>query len=121
MIDLGGFHITLTAEERGGYNGKASKNKITQERGSSIIEISGTVMFYYWNQWHSDANTQDLFIYVWMDSCLHVCNYTTSISSAQEGQRRVSDLLGMELQVIVSCHMGIKSWTQILKKSSQCS
>lgn len=40
---------------------------------------------------------------------------------AFRGQKRVSDPLRLELQMVVSCHMDSGNWAWVLCKSSQCS
>lgn len=38
--------------------------------------------------------------------CLHVCLYTLYVSSAHRGEEKVSDSLELELEAIVSYHLG---------------
>ena len=41
--------------------------------------------------------------------CLYVCLCTLCVPDACGGQKKVSDLLDLELQMIVSCHVGAES------------
>lgn len=41
--------------------------------------------------------------------CLYVCLCTTCMPVACESQKRVSDPLELELQVIMSCHVGAEN------------
>lgn len=53
---------------------------------------------------------------------LPVCNLCiTCEPSAKGNERRVSDILDLGLQVIVSCHVGAEYQAQALRKSSPCS
>ena len=47
--------------------------------------------------------------------------YTTFTLGAHGDQKRPSDALELELQVVVSHHVGARNRTQALWKSSQCS
>lgn len=38
-----------------------------------------------------------------------------------EGQKRVSVVLGLELQMVISCHLGAGNWTWVHCKNSKCS
>lgn len=51
---------------------------------------------------------------------MHVCLCTTCLSGAYRGQKRASDLLGLQLQMVVSCHMGAGNQTQVFGKN-KCS
>lgn len=44
--------------------------------------------------------------------CLHVCFYIMCVPSAHWGQRRALDTLKMELQTVVSSHVGAGDWTR---------
>ena len=49
-----------------------------------------------------------LISYVCVPACLHVCCMcVTCIPGALRGEKRVSDPLKLDLQRIVSCHMGV--------------
>ena len=37
------------------------------------------------------------------------------------GQKKATESLGLELQMVVSCHEGVGTGTRVLWKSSQCS
>lgn len=54
-----------------------------------------------------------------MSTCLYVCE--PHASRTHRGQRRMLDLLGMELQTIVISHMGAKNRNPGLWKSTHCS
>ena len=41
--------------------------------------------------------------------CLYACLCTLCVPDACGGQKKVSDLLDLELQMIVSCHVGAGS------------
>ena len=51
--------------------------------------------------------------------CMYVCVYTMSMPDAHGGQKE-SDLLELEFQVIVRCHVDAKAQTWVLWKSSYC-
>lgn len=50
-----------------------------------------------------------------------ICMYTTCMPGVLEGQQRTSDPLGLELQMVVNCHVGTSSQTQVLCKNNKCS
>jgi hypothetical protein len=43
------------------------------------------------------------------------------IPDAHRNQKRASDLLEQELQMVVSCYVGVGNLLQVLWKSSHCS
>ena len=43
-----------------------------------------------------------------LSACLHVCMHTTCVPGALGVQKRVSGLLGLELQMVVRCHVGVE-------------
>lgn len=45
---------------------------------------------------------------IWM-FCLHVCLCTTYVTSAHQGQKRVSGPLKLEFQMVVSCPTGVQA------------
>lgn len=51
------------------------------------------------------------FPFICVGICLHAC-------SAWRGQKKASDSLELELQTIVSCHVGARNQTLILCKSN---
>ena len=51
--------------------------------------------------------------------CLHVCLYPACMPAAHEGQKRVLDALELELQMLMSCCVGARTW--VPWKSSWCS
>lgn len=54
-------------------------------------------------------------------SCLHISMYTMYVPGALWGQERAFDPLGLELQMNVRYRVHAGNWTQVLRKSSQCS
>jgi hypothetical protein len=48
-------------------------------------------------------------MYAWAHTC-----------SALGGQKKVSGLLELELQMVVNYHVGAENQTQVLQKSNQC-
>uniref|UniRef100_A0A8C8ULU8 Uncharacterized protein n=1 Tax=Peromyscus maniculatus bairdii TaxID=230844 RepID=A0A8C8ULU8_PERMB len=46
--------------------------------------------------------------------CLHVCLGIVCIPGSHRSQKRRSDLLEMELQIIVRCHVGARNQTPVL-------
>lgn len=50
---------------------------------------------------------------------VHIC--TIYVPDDHAGQKRVSDNLEMELQTVVSHHMGAGNLTQVLCKNNKCS
>lgn len=50
-----------------------------------------------------------LFIFCIRVFGLHVCLYTAHVSGAHGGQKRIVNPLELELQMVVSCHMGAGS------------
>jgi hypothetical protein len=57
---------------------------------------------------------------VWI-FCSNLCLITNYVPSGLKGQKRASDPLRLEFQMIVSCHMGAEDQTRVLWKSSQWS
>lgn len=53
-----------------------------------------------------------------LPSCVGLC--TTYMSGALRGQKRTLNLLGLELQTVLSHHMGAGNLTLVLWKNSQC-
>ena len=51
--------------------------------------------------------------------CLHVCLYTC-VYSAQRDQKGELDPVGLEVQMVLNCHVGAENRTWILWKRSQC-
>ena len=51
-------------------------------------------------------------------SCVSLCH--TCVRCAG-GQEKTLDSLELELQLVVSCHVGARNQTQVLWKSSRCS
>lgn len=47
--------------------------------------------------------------------------YTIYVPSIHGAQKWVLDPLGLELHMVVSCHVGLRNGTQSFRKSSQCS
>lgn len=47
-------------------------------------------------------------LFVWV-FCLHVYLCNVCVPCAYRSQKRMSDLLELELQAFVSCHVGVKS------------
>lgn len=62
---------------------------------------------------------QDLLIFVFCAWLLPACVYIICVPGAREGQKRGSNPLEMELQVIVSYHVGCENWTYILCNSNK--
>lgn len=57
-----------------------------------------------------------------MGVCFHVCLYAMCMPSASRGQKKKSDPLGLESQIVVSHCVGAENQTLlVLRKSSQCS
>lgn len=50
--------------------------------------------------------------------CLHVCLCVTYVPEAIRDQKRVLNSMELELQTIVSYHVGTRNWTWVLGKSS---
>jgi hypothetical protein len=48
-------------------------------------------------------------------------NIRTTLYSTHRGQKKVMDPLELELQVVVSYHVGAENQTQVLQKSNQSS
>lgn len=65
---------------------------------------------------------QYLFHCIYMYERLHVC-YTTCpcVPCALRGQKKTSDSLELELQIVLNCHVGPRSQTQGLCKNNKCS
>jgi hypothetical protein len=59
-----------------------------------------------------------LFLYVCL-FCLHVFLCTTYVPGVHKSKKRAS--LELELQIVVSLHLGASNWIQILWRNSQCS
>lgn len=55
----------------------------------------------------------------WM-CCLHLCLCTACELAALRCQKRASDPLGLELQVVMTHCMGVENPTQVLLEGSQC-
>ena len=55
-----------------------------------------------------------------MSVLLHVHVCITCMSDVHWGQKKVSDPLALELQMVVICHVGVGECTRLLCKSSQC-
>lgn len=54
--------------------------------------------------------------------CLHVCVFTVCVSATLESQKRVSDPLDLELEMIVSHYIGTGNITLVgLGKGNRCS
>lgn len=51
---------------------------------------------------------------------LHVCPYTTCVPSVPEDQQRVSNPLQLELQTVVSYHVGVWESNLGLLEEQQC-
>lgn len=51
--------------------------------------------------------------------CLYICLYTTCLSGGHRGQKSVSYLLKLELQIVASCQVDPGNWIQDLCKSSR--
>ena len=64
-------------------------------------------------------------IYFFFSVCVCVCAwfyvYVLSACSILRSQKRASDLLELELQMVVSLHMGAGNQIHVLWKGSQCS
>lgn len=58
-----------------------------------------------------------------MFALINVCmlQYTTWVTGAQRGQKRMSDLLELKLQIVMSHHMGARKQSRVLWESSQWS
>lgn len=54
---------------------------------------------------------------VWV-SCLHICLHIPCAPGAQGGQKAALDLLDLELQKVVSCHVGAENWTRVLCRAA---
>lgn len=52
--------------------------------------------------------------------CLQVYLYTVCTPGAQEGKKRMSDTLELQLQTVVSYHVGVKDKVWVPCKSSYC-
>ena len=65
--------------------------------------------------------THVYFYIVYMNVCLQVCVYTKCATCAHRGQKRVSDVLELELQVVVSLPVDAGNWTHVLCKSRKYS
>lgn len=50
-----------------------------------------------------------------LSTCMDV---HTCVPSAISGQRRALDPLGLELKVVMSCHVGVETQTQVLPKAT---
>jgi hypothetical protein len=48
--------------------------------------------------------------------CLHVCLCIMFVSGVHRGQKRVSDLLELELEIVASCHVGAGNQTWALQE-----
>lgn len=59
-------------------------------------------------------------LFIFMSVCVKWC-LCTKCGSACRAQKKVLDHLELEFQKIVSCHIGVGSWTLVLLKSSQYS
>lgn len=55
----------------------------------------------------------------WVFASMYVCK--TFVSGTQGSQTTVQNLLGLELQVVVSYHVGAGTQIWVLCKNSQCS
>lgn len=51
---------------------------------------------------------------------LHVCMLKACGLVAYGGQRRAADLLELDIQMVVICHVGAENQTQILCMSNKC-
>ena len=60
-------------------------------------------------------------VYVGECFCLRAYPYILFILDAQGGSRKASDRQGLELKMLVSCHVGAGHLTQVLWKVSHCS
>lgn len=52
--------------------------------------------------------------------CLRIYLYTMCTVGAHEGQKRMSDIPELQLQTVVSCHVGVKDQVWVPCKSSYC-
>lgn len=53
------------------------------------------------------------FYFVCLDVCIikrMLCLYTICMLGTYDGQKMVSDPLGLKLQMTVSCHVGVGNW-----------
>lgn len=55
-----------------------------------------------------------------MNFLLHISICTVCLPSALGGQRKASDNLELELQVIMNCHLDVRNQTQVPCKSNDC-
>ena len=60
-----------------------------------------------------------MYVYVGF-ACRHACA-TYAQPGACEGQKRASNLLELEIQIVVSHHVGVGNRTQVIWRSSQYS
>lgn len=56
-----------------------------------------------------------------MSACLHVCVCATHRPDALGGQKRALHPLALELQRVVSHHVGARNRVRVLNKSNKCS
>lgn len=53
--------------------------------------------------------------------CLHMCMYTVCVPHARGGQKRPTDALELEIQMVISHHWGTRNETWVLCNGSMCS
>lgn len=51
--------------------------------------------------------------------CLHVCIHTVGVPGALGEQRRVSDPVELELQMVGNCYLGAENQTQLLCRGNE--
>ncbi|KAM7335920.1 hypothetical protein ACRRTK_004413 [Alexandromys fortis] len=59
-----------------------------------------------------------IFLVCMLFACMFVC--TPCVNSAQGDQKGELDPVGLELQMVLNCHVGAENRTWILWKRSQC-
>lgn len=60
-------------------------------------------------------------VYVCMSACIYVILPATCMPCALRGQKKTSDSLELELQIVLNCHVGPRSQAQGLCKNNKCS
>lgn len=67
--------------------------------------------------WHSEGSFFTLKGLLLLSVCLPT--YIGWVSHVLKGQKRSLDSLELEVERVVSCHVGVGNWTRVLYKSSQ--
>lgn len=60
-------------------------------------------------------------VYVCMSACIYVILPATCMPCALTGQKKTSDSLELELQIVLNCHVGPRSQAQGPCKNNKCS